>query len=364
MKSMNIKSILLATVILLAFTLGCNDDDAITYSATDANSRISGLSATQIGGGQPVTVTGTGLDKLVRIMVGNSAVPARLFTEVSSTSLTFLIPTSVPLGVNDILYVFEGSGRASGEIEIVPLQIANNFTPYAAGTGQIVTITGLLLDLVDEVKLGGVAATITSQTSTALQFTVPAGITTGPITLVSPFGTTNTSALPIPNLMACAGTTGEVDCTDGINLNFNFEAGTGDNFDNWSKYNGGTLMTATTTPGEVFAGTRAMKVTRNGSLGSGQWRIQLASDLTPMQVGAAYTVYVWAKASVAGGAIRVSTSPTALYTGDQLVPTTWTRLAFTFTANETPARIVLDMNGNNTVATNFFIDEVKLIKNP
>jgi hypothetical protein len=363
MKPTNIKSILLAPVIILAFTLGCSDDDAITYSASDANDRITGLSASQIGGGQPVTVTGKGLDKLIRIMVGNQAVPARLFTEVSSTSLTFPVPTSTPLGVNEVLYVFEGSGRATGEIEIVPLQIANSFTPYAAGPGETVTISGLLLDLVDEVKLGGVSATITSQTATSIRFTVPAGVTTGPITLISPFGTTTTSALTNPNLTACEGTTGNIDCTPGVNLNFGFESGAGDNFDNWNKFNGGALMVATTTPGEVFGGSRAMKVTRDGTLASGQWRIQLASDLTVMEVGASYTVHIWARASVTGGALRVSTAPTSLYTGDQVVPTTWTRLAFTFTANETPARIVLDMNGNNTVATTFFIDDVKLIKN-
>jgi endo-1,4-beta-xylanase len=59
----------------------------------------------------------------------------------------------------------------------------------------------------------------------------------------------------------------------------------------------------------------------------------------------------------------VSTNPNAVYTANQNVPTSWTRLGFTFTANEANTRVVLDMNGNNTVATTFFIDDVKLVKN-
>jgi hypothetical protein len=53
-----------------------------------------------------------------------------------------------------------------------------------------------------------------------------------------------------------------------------------------------------------------------------------------------------------------------MYTGDQAVTTSWQRLAFTFpSANEASSRVVLDLNGNNTAVTTFFIDDVKLIKN-
>ncbi len=364
MKTRKIILMLMIPAMMLGLIVGCDkEDEAITYSMTDVSSRITGLSNSQIGAGQPLTVNGSGLDALVRIMVGNTAIPARQFTNVSASSVTFSIPSNAPLGDNQILYVFPGPDRGFGEVEIVPLQVASGFTPYAAGTGETVTITGLLLDLVEEVKLGAVSATIASKSANTLRFTVPGGITTGPITLISPYGTTTTAALATPNLTACETAPANSDCSPGVNLNAGFELGDGDNFTNWNKFNGGTIMLATTVAGEVFAGSRAMKVVRDGTLASGEWRIQLASDLTPMDVGASYTVYVWARATNAGGSMRVSTAPTALYTGNQDVPTTWTRLAFTFTANETPARVVLDMNGNQTVATTFFIDDVKLIKN-
>jgi hypothetical protein len=123
-------------------------------------------------------------------------------------------------------------------------------------------------------------------------------------------------------------------------------------------------MVATTVPGEFYSGKRALKVVRDGTLASGQWRIQLASDPATWEVGASYTVYVRARASVAGGSIRVSTNPNAMYTADQNITTAWQLLAFTFpSANEASSRVVLDLNGNNTVATTFFIDDVKLVKN-
>lgn len=361
MKMKKILSVLFAPVILVVLTMNCtNEDDAITESVKDVSSRVTGFGSSATGAGASLTVNGSNLDKVVRICVGDYCVPQRLFTSVSESSVVFTVPTAVPTGEDTpVLLVFPGSERAYALIDVVPLPAIIGFTPYGAATGETVTVFGTNFDIVSGVKLGDVSGTITSQTSTVLKFTVPAGITTGKISLISPAGSGNSTQ----DLIACTANPAVSDCVAGVNLNWGFELGSGDNFDNWNKFNGGTLMTATTNANEVYRGSRAMKVVRDGTLASGQWRIQLASDLTAMDVGASYTVYVWAKATVAGGAMRVSTAPTALYTGDQSVPTTWTRLAFTFTANETPARIVLDMNGNNTAATTFYIDDVKLIKN-
>src|SRR5690606_41048130 len=63
-----------------------------------------------------------------------------------------------------------------------------------------------------------------------------------------------------------------VDCKVALNLNSGFEEGTGDNFDDWTKVNGGTLMFATTQPGETFGGSRALKVVRDGTLARSEER--------------------------------------------------------------------------------------------
>jgi hypothetical protein len=78
-------------------------------------------------------------------------------------------------------------------------------------------------------------------------------------------------------------------------------------------------------------------------------------------IGSSYTVYAWVRSTVAGGSMRFSTQPSALYGGDTPIPTTWTRISWTFTANEDDTRVMLDMNG--AAVTTFYIDDVKLLKN-
>ena len=346
---------------ILALTIGCtNEEDAITYSMTDVSSRITGVSSEITGAGATWTINGSQMDNVARVFFQNFVVPAKAFTNISASSITITVPTSAPLGENDVLVVFAGSERANLKVTLVPLPAIIAFTPAVVSTGESVSVFGTNLGAtsVTGVNIGGVAATIISQSDNVVRFTVPASIASNKITLTGPIGISNSAT----NLVACPEE--PIDCATGLNLNTGFELGTGDNFDNWGKFNGGTFMVATTAPNEVYRGSRALEVVRDGSLSSGQWRIQLASDLVTTEVGASYTVYVRAKASAAGGSIRVSTSPNAMYTGDQAITTSWQRLAFTFaSANETSTRVVLDMNGNESAVTTFFIDDVKLIKN-
>lgn len=341
--------------------VGCNNDEAITYSMTDVSSRISGFSKTVTGPGASLTVNGSQMDQVVRIFIGEEVVPAGSFTEVTPSSITFDVPLNVSLGEADVLIVFKGNERAFSKITIVALPAISDFYPDYVTAGERVTIVGtnLSASFVTGVQVGGAAAGIVSQSSTLLTFTVPNDFATSKITLLSPGGDVTSAA----DLMSCSDNPNNIDCKAALNPNPGFEEGTDDEFTGWGKWNGGTYMVATTTPGEVYRGTRALKVIRDGSLADGQWRIQLANDPSTWEVGASYTVHLWAKASVAGGSMRVSTNPNAMYTGDQEIPTTWTRLSFTFSsANEASSRVVLDLNGNNTAVTTFFIDDVKLVK--
>jgi hypothetical protein len=367
MKPRRIPYLLIVPAALVLLAIGCSDDEAITYSVTDVSSRVTGFSNTRSGPGAQLTINGSQLGTVQRMFLGTQKVAAKDFIEHTESAITFTVPTSATPNVNgektDVLLVFNGSERAYNEIELVPLQAISSFTPYTASAGETVTLIGVNFNLVTGVRLGSVDATITSQSPTVLKFTMPNGAPTGKITLIGEAGNSNSAT----DLTSCSASPSGPDCTAGLNLNTSFEAGSGDNFDNWNKQNGGTLMTATTSPSEVFGGDRAVKVTRDGTLGSGQWRIQLVTAAVPTDIGASYTVYLWAKASVAGGALRVSTNPggpSDQYTGDQAVTTQWQRLAFTFASIATGStRVSLDMNGNNTVATTFFIDDVKLVKN-
>jgi len=353
-------------MILLGLVTGClNDDDAVKTSMNDVSSRITGFSSDITGAGASFSINGSHMDEVDRVFIGNAVIAKKSFTTVSESGITFNVPLTVPLGENEVIVVYPGSDRAFSSIEVVPLPAISSFTPYSAATGETITLYGTNFEIVEGVKLGAVDAAIVSQSASMLKFTVPAGIATGKITLTSDAGNANSAA----DLIACTANPTTSDCADGLNLNDGFELGATDNFDNWSKYNGGTYMVQTTTASEIFRGSRALKVVRDGSLGTGEWRIQLASDLITTEAAASYTVYIWAKASVAGGSLRVSTNPDAKYTANQNVTTQWQRLAFTFSTAggnaiaTTDTRVVLDFNGNNTAVTTFFIDDVKLVKN-
>ena len=360
MKTRKTISIILLAFFTIVLTNNCSDDEGVTYSVQDVSSRVTGFGSTVTGAGAYLTINGSRMDEVLRVFIGTAGVPARLFTEVTESGITFQVPLSVVLGMQEVLVVYGGNARAFSSIEVIPFQAVQSFVPYSAVDGETITITGANLDIVTSVKIGTITATILNKSVNTLQFTVPTGVSSNPITLISEAGSTNSAN----SLISCTSNPTAADCADGLNLNDGFELGTDDNFDNWGKWNGGAYMFQTTAPTEVFRGDRALKVVRDGTLSSGQWRLQLASDLVTTEIGASYTVYIWAKASSNGGSMRVSTNPNALYTADQNVTTEWQRLPFTFgSMNEASTRVVLDMNGNNTVATTFYIDDVKLIKN-
>lgn len=143
-------------------------------------------------------------------------------------------------------------------------------------------------------------------------------------------------------------------------LNGDLELGTGDNFDSWGKWNGGALMTATTVASENHAGTRALKAAVTGAQSNaGQpWSVQFVSEPATTEIGKDYTFSMWVKAGDGGGNIRFSTNPSALYSADYAISTDWAQVTWTFTANATATRIVLDLGKTNHT---FFIDDMKLV---
>lgn len=148
-----------------------------------------------------------------------------------------------------------------------------------------------------------------------------------------------------------------------INLisNPSFENGATDLFTNWTKQNGGTYLTATTTATEVHEGSRALKSAGPGFAGQ-QYQVQLLSDAIPTTIGTSYTFKIWVKAATAGGTIRFSTQPSAQYSADLNVPDgVWTQLNWTFTANVANTQIALDLGESNVV---YFLDDMEMLGSP
>jgi GH35 family endo-1,4-beta-xylanase len=145
-----------------------------------------------------------------------------------------------------------------------------------------------------------------------------------------------------------------------VNLipNAGFESGSGDNFTNWSKSNGASYLTSTTTVGEFRSGARALKSAGPGFSGQ-QWQVQILSDDITTTIGTSYTFKIWVKAATGGGNIRFSTQPNPLYSADFNVSAgTWTELSWTFTANTTATKIALDLGQSNVV---YYLDDMEML---
>jgi hypothetical protein len=142
-------------------------------------------------------------------------------------------------------------------------------------------------------------------------------------------------------------------------LNGDFEAGTGDNFTNWSKWNGATSMTAESV--EIHGGSRALKAISTGVAGE-QWKVELHSDAVATVIGSSYEVSMWVKGATAGNVVRFSTSGgTTVYGPDFTVSTAWQKCYLTFTATATSTNINLDLGGNAATVNTFYVDDVAMI---
>nr|WP_315241158.1 carbohydrate binding domain-containing protein [uncultured Flavobacterium sp.] len=137
-------------------------------------------------------------------------------------------------------------------------------------------------------------------------------------------------------------------------LNGNLEAGTGDTFTNWSKYNGAANLTAETV--EIHGGARALKAI---STGANEYNVQLVSDAMNLVVGRSYTASMWIKASTAGSTVRFSTTATsANYGPNTTIGTLWQQISYTFAAKSASTQLNLDL-GKST--TTFYIDDITFI---
>lgn len=141
--------------------------------------------------------------------------------------------------------------------------------------------------------------------------------------------------------------------------NPSFEVGTGDTFTNWSKFNGANALLETTVVSEVQEGSRALKAIVD--VAGNPFDVQLVSDPVPTVIGQSYTFTIYAKAETAGTEIRFSTNPNALYSANYAISEDWIQLSWTFTANDTATRMVLDLGEQ---ANTYFLDNMEMLGPP
>lgn len=335
----NIKKLLnLFAIIAFLMALSCENDDASSNSVT-----VSKVTPEVQYIQDTATLEGTGLDQVKYVFVGNYDAP---FT-ISEGVISFVIPAGVKPGTNPITLVMDNNYRVTSSINVLvkPIPTLATITPSAAAAGENVTLYGTNLNNSPTIKVGGVTATVVSVTDTKLVFTVP---------VVS--NNTISSTVVVTTTFGNASTTSTFYASKNLLLNSELELGTGDNFNNWGKWNGGAAMFATTANGESYYG-RALKATGDGRA---EWRTQFASDQTPTTIGKKYLVFMWIKSSTTGGSMRFSTNASggAAYGGNLTIDTAWKQVTFEFTANSATTAIALDMG----LKTNtYFVDNITMV---
>jgi hypothetical protein len=137
--------------------------------------------------GTSVTITGTNFTNVSAVTFNGTNAPG-FQVNTAGTQITVNVPAGATTGV--ITVTTPGGTATSQQIFTVlfPPTITA-FTPTSGVVGTSVTITGTNFTNVSAVRFNGVAATFTVNSATQLTATVPAGATTGPITVTTPGGT-------------------------------------------------------------------------------------------------------------------------------------------------------------------------------
>jgi hypothetical protein len=171
-------------------------------------------SFTPTGGpvGTVVTILGSNFTGATAIAFNGTA--AASFTVVSATQLTATVAAGTTTGAITITAPTGTATSATSFVVGIPPTITS-FTPTTGPVGTVVTITGTNFTLASAVAFNGTnAPTFTLNSATQITATVPAGATTGPISVTTPVGTgvsaTSFTVIPAPVITSFTPTSGNV----------------------------------------------------------------------------------------------------------------------------------------------------------
>mgnify|MGYP002777006283 CR=1 FL=1 len=135
-----------------------------------------------------VTVYGVGFTGATAVRFNNT--PATTFTVASDTELWATVPAGATTGPIRVTSPVGTASSANSFSVLIPgaPQILT-FFPDMGPVGTTVTLEGIDFASATSVQFNGTPTTIVTRTSTRLVVTVPAGATTGQISVTSPLGT-------------------------------------------------------------------------------------------------------------------------------------------------------------------------------
>lgn len=167
---------------------------------------ITSFTPTKGPAGTVVTVIGTNLSDVSKVMIGNLAVT---FSRVSATSIRFTVPATALSGK---ITLFNPVGSATSTQTFFLVPAIRSFTPAKGPVGTVVTVTGTNFTDVNKVQIGTTGLAFTRVSSISLRFTVPNTAVSGKITLSSAAGNaiTTTAFLLVPTISSFTPSSGPI----------------------------------------------------------------------------------------------------------------------------------------------------------
>ena len=163
---------------------------SFTVTLTPPPPTVSELFPTSGTVGSTVTVRGAGFSGATAVKF--NGVPATSFSVTSDTELTATVPAGATTGPVSVTTA-NGTGTSAGVFTVTllpPAPQVTGFLPASGVVGSTVTVSGAAFTGATAVTFNGSAATtFTVQSDTAITVTVPAGATSGPIAVTTPYGT-------------------------------------------------------------------------------------------------------------------------------------------------------------------------------
>ena len=174
--------------------------NGLAFTVTGPASTITSLSPTNGPVGTSVIITGTNFTGATAVSFNGTAAP---FTVNSSTQITTTVPAGAATGS---VVVATPGGTSNGVLFTVipPAPSLSSLNPTSGPVGTSVIISGSNLTGATDVSFNGTAATFTVNSGSQITATVPAGATSGNMTVTTPGGTSNglpfTVAAPAPSI--------------------------------------------------------------------------------------------------------------------------------------------------------------------
>ncbi len=187
-----ISKFLIAPVFMLLAFSACEDEDAVTVGIEDVGHYIEGVDKEVAEPGDVITMTGSNLDKVYKVMLNTNNAVVRF--EASENELKINVPSNAPLGdVITFNIFFEGKGLAQRAINLQSPPVIQGLSPAAGQPGTQITVLGRELYLATEVYLGEDQVDFEIVDDRTMTIEMPDGSTGGPIKIISETGSESLS---------------------------------------------------------------------------------------------------------------------------------------------------------------------------